>query len=88
MKLAACKAYYHRYISGRMVDDRRVSMLKLLTTTTAQEVAEDVVRITGAYSFIADNDIERYVNDAKVTGLYGGSIDSLKKNIAQVWLEQ
>lgn len=87
MKLAACKAYYHEYIRGSMVDDRCASMLKLLTTSTAQEVAEEVVRITGAYSFIADNDIERYVNDAKVTGLYGGSMDSLKRNIAQIWLE-
>ena len=87
MKLAACKAYYHEYIRGSMVDDRRVSMLKLLTTSTAQEVADEVVRITGAYSFIADNDIERYVHDAKVTGLYGGATDSLKRNIAQIWLE-
>lgn len=87
MKLAACEAYYHACIGGEMSDDRQISMLKLLTTETAQEVAEDVVRITGAYSFIADNDIERYVNDAKITGLYGGSTDSLKHNIARIWLD-
>ena len=86
IRLAACEAVYHDYIKTDMTDPRRGAMLKLMTTETAQEISDEVVRIIGTYSFIEDNDIERYVNDAKVTGLYGGSTDSLKRRVAQAWL--
>ncbi|MGT2666494.1 acyl-CoA dehydrogenase family protein [Streptococcus rifensis] len=86
VQLAACEAFYHDYIQSDMSDQRRVAMLKLLSTATAQNIADEVVRVIGTYSFMDDNDLERYVNDAKVTGLYGGSTDSLKKSVAQAWL--
>lgn len=86
IKLAACEAVYHDYILTEMTDSRRVAMLKLMTTATAKDLSDEVVRIVGTYSFIEDNDIERYVNDAKVTGLYGGTTDSLKRIVAQAWL--
>ena len=86
IKLSACEAYYNEYIKGSMTDDRGVSILKVMTSSVAQEVADEVVRITGAYSFIADNDIERYVRDAQVTGLYGGATNTLNRKISEIWL--
>ncbi len=85
-KLAACEAYYNEYIRGSMTNERRVSMLKVITSDTAKEISEEIIRITGSYSFIADNDIERYVHDANITCAYGGETDNLKRKIAEVWL--
>lgn len=85
-KLAACEAYYNNYIRSQMTDERSVAILKVLTSETARTIAEEVIRITGSYSFVADNDIERYVRDAAVASTYGGSSDSLRRQIAQVWL--
>lgn len=86
LKLAACESYYNAYIRTDMSNDREVSMLKVMTSAVAMDITEEVIRVTGSYSFIADNDIERYVNDAQVTGSYGGSTESLKRRIAEVWL--
>lgn len=86
IRLAACEAVYHDYIQTDMTDPRKGALLKLLTTDTAQEIADEVVRIIGTYSFIEDNDLERYVHDSKITSLYGGSTTSLKRSVAQAWL--
>lgn len=86
-RLAACQAYYQLYIRSRMTDDRQVALLKLMTAGLAREVAEEVVRMTGAYSFVAGDDLDRFVRDAQVMALYGGSSQSLKRQIAQTWLE-
>lgn len=85
-KLAACTAYYDVYMTTTHPEARQIALLKLLTARTAQEVSEEVVRITGIYSFIANNDLERYVRDAAVVANYGGSLNSLKLQIAQQWL--
>lgn len=85
-QLAACQSYYEAHIRGQMTDSHQVSLLKLMTARLAQEVAEEMVRLTGAYSFVADNDIERYVRDAQVVANYGGSLDSLKGQVAAIWL--
>lgn len=84
--LVACEAYYHDYLRTDMSDEREVSMLKIITSRLASTISEEVVRITGAYSFIGNDDIERYVHDANITKEYGGKTDRLKKKIAEMWL--
>lgn len=85
-KLTACRAAYDQLLGQDQLDAHQVALLKLLTAKTAQEVADEVIRVTGAYSFVADNDLERYVRDAAVVANYGGSLADLKQEIAQVWL--
>lgn len=85
-QLASSEALYYQYLKGDLADSRQVSLLKLVTSRLVKEVAEEVIRITGAYSFITDNDLERYVRDAEILSYYGGSSERLKRSIAEEWL--
>lgn len=86
VQLAACEAYYYDYLRSDLQDERRVFVLKLMSAQLAKEVADEVIRITGAYSFVAGDDIERYVRDAQLVALYGGSSDNLRRRISRDWL--
>lgn len=86
VQLAACEAYYYDYLRSDLLDERRVFVLKLMSAQLAKEVADEVIRITGAYSFVAGDDIERYVRDAQLVSLYGGSSDNLRRRISKDWL--
>ncbi|HFU4488672.1 TPA: acyl-CoA dehydrogenase family protein [Streptococcus suis] len=85
-KLAACKAYYQEYLRSDMQEKRAILILKVLTSETARSLSEEVIRITGSYHFLAENDIERYVRDAEVASTYGGTNDGMRRKIAQKWL--
>lgn len=62
------------------------AIAKLLTADLAINATETIIQLTGGYGYMKDSDIERYVRDAKVTAIYGGSSDSQMKTIAQPWL--
>lgn len=64
-----------------------VAMAKILTADIAIETTETMIQLTGGYGYMKDSEIERYVRDAKVTAIYGGSSDSQKKIIAKPWLD-
>ncbi|HEP1794595.1 TPA: acyl-CoA dehydrogenase family protein [Streptococcus suis] len=85
-KLISCEAYYDECLKAEVIEEWRVSILKLLTSEMARAVSEEVLRITGAYSFLGNHDMERFVLDAEVASTYGGSSDSIRKKIAKVWL--
>ncbi|MGT2801022.1 acyl-CoA dehydrogenase family protein [Streptococcus marmotae] len=85
-KLAACEAYYNNCILHQMEDENAAAILRVLSSETARVVADEAIRITGTYSFVAGNDIERYVRDAAVASIYGGSTDGLRRKIAKDWL--
>lgn len=61
-------------------------MSKILTAKTAIETTETMIQLTGGYGYMKDSDIERYVRDAKVTAIYGGSSSSQKQIIAAPWV--
>ncbi|WP_373737908.1 acyl-CoA dehydrogenase family protein [Jeotgalibaca porci] len=42
--------------------------------------------MTGGYGFMKDSDIERYIRDAKVTSIYGGSSRSQRRMITEPWV--
>lgn len=67
-------------------DPIQVAMAKLAASETASEVTEAIISVTGGYGYMRNNDIERFVRDAKVTSIYGGSSTSQKKLIAKPWL--
>lgn len=63
-----------------------VAMAKLLTANIALEVTESIIQLTGGYGFMKDSDIERYIRDAKVTSIYGGSSRSQRRMITEPWV--
>lgn len=63
-----------------------VAMAKLLTANIAVEVTEAVIQLTGGYGYMKDSDIERYIRDAKVTAIYGGSSNSQRRMITEPWV--
>lgn len=85
-KLISSEAYYKDCLEAEVIEERCVSILKLLTSEMAITISEEVLRITGAYSFLGNHDMERFVRDAEVASTYGGSSDSIRKKIAKVWL--
>lgn len=87
-RLEACRAYYQSCLIHGLTDERQVAMLKLMTADLARDVAGDVLQITGAHSFIAGDDIERFVKDSQVVALYGGSSQRLRRRVAAKWLNE
>lgn len=86
-RLEACRAYYKLCLTQGIDDERQIAMLKLMTADLAREVSGEVLQITGAYSFIAGDDIERFAKDAQVVALYGGSSKRLRRRVVAKWLE-
>lgn len=69
-------------------DDRFVAMTKLTASNLAIETTETIINLTGGYGYMRNNDIERFVRDAKITSIYGSSSDRLRKIIAQPWVDR
>jgi alkylation response protein AidB-like acyl-CoA dehydrogenase len=61
------------------------SMAKLFVTEVAKHVALEAQTILGAYGYVKDFDVERYVRDALLMPIIGGSSAIQKNNIAN-WL--
>lgn len=64
-----------------------VAMAKLLTANVAVDVTEAIIQLTGGYGYMKDSEIERYIRDAKVTAIYGGSSNSQRRMITQPWID-
>ena len=63
-------------------------MAKLAASDLAIETAESVIQMTGGYGYMRNNDIERFVRDAKLTAIYGSSSNRLKRVIAEPWVKK
>lgn len=61
------------------------SMAKLFATETAKSVALEAQTILGAYGYVKDFDVERYVRDALLMPIIGGSSAIQRNNISN-WL--
>ncbi len=85
-QIHAAEAFTRQVILTRPQETTEVAMAKLLTANTAIDTTETMIQLTGGYGYMKDSEIERYVRDAKVTAIYGGSSDSQKKLIATPWL--
>lgn len=85
-QIASCESFYIQYLASDLTSSRQVSLLKLITSRLVKDVSEEILRITGDYSFITDHDLERYVRDAEILSFYGGKSENLKRAIAEVWL--
>lgn len=85
-QIYAAEAFTRQIILTNPQGLSEVAMSKILTAKTAIETTETMIQLTGGYGYMKDSDIERYVRDAKVTAIYGGSSSSQKQIIAAPWV--
>lgn len=75
------------YHAAALADQRvrcgvETSMTKLFVTEAAKAVALEAQTILGAYGYVKDFDVERYVRDALLMPIIGGSSAIQRNNIA------
>lgn len=83
----SAEAFARQIILTDPQDTIDVATAKLLTANVAIETTETVIQLTGGYGYMKDSEIERYVRDAKITAIYGGSSRSQKEIIAKHWID-
>jgi alkylation response protein AidB-like acyl-CoA dehydrogenase len=59
-----------------------MSMAKLFVTETALDIVLTCQKVLGAYGYVRDFDMERYVRDMLAMPIIGGSSAIQKNNIA------
>lgn len=87
-KIAAAKSSLDYVLNHDLQDTVQVSMLKLIASNAATEVTETIMQVTGGYAFMKNNEIERFVRDAQVTAIYGGSASTQRRIISLPWLKK
>ena len=84
-KLEACRlmTYQGAWLADQNIEGTvQMSMAKLFVTETALEIVLDCQKILGAYGYVKDFDMERYVRDMLAMPILGGSSAIQKNNIA------
>jgi alkylation response protein AidB-like acyl-CoA dehydrogenase len=86
-RLEACRAM--TYLAARMVEQRRpaaaeTAMAKLFVCDTARDIVLQCQQVMGAYGYVGDFDMERYVRDILVMPILGGSSAIQRNNIANL----
>lgn len=87
-RIESARAYTARVYEESCDDTIKVSMAKLLASDVAIEITETIMQVTGGYAYMRNNEIERFVRDAKLTAIYGGSSTTQKRIISQPWLKK
>lgn len=85
-ELKAAAALLNEVAKNEQLDSMMVAMVKLKAANTAVEMTEMAIQVTGGYGYMRNNDIERYVRDAKLTTIYGGTLETQKDTIAKKWV--
>ena len=65
------------------IDPWLTSMAKCYASRVAVEVTNEAVQIFGGYGYIAENEVERYYRDAKITEIYEGTTEIQKNTIVK-----
>jgi alkylation response protein AidB-like acyl-CoA dehydrogenase len=84
-KLQACRLM--TYHAAWLLDQKKpasveTSMAKLFVCDTGKEIVLTCQQVMGAYGYIKDFDMERYVRESLVMPIFGGSSAIQKNNIA------
>ena len=85
-ELQAAAALLDQVAKNDQLDSIMVAMVKLKAANTSIEMTEMAIQVTGGYGYMRNNDIERYVRDAKLTAIYGGTLETQKDAIAKKWI--
>ena len=86
-RLEACRLMV--YNAARLIDAHRsaaveTAMAKLFVCETARDVVLTCQQVMGAYGYVGDFDMERYVRDILVMPILGGSSAIQRNNIANL----
>ncbi len=65
------------------IDPTLTSMAKYLAGKLAVHVCDEAVQMHGGYGYVAENDVERYFRDAKITEIYEGTKEIQLNTIAK-----
>lgn len=68
--------------TGQM-SPKETSMARLMASETAMTAALEAIQICGAYGLMEDVPLERYMRDAKIWGIGGGTLEIQKNTIAK-----
>lgn len=84
-RLYACRQVLYQAASlanGNIPCGAETSMAKLFVCDTARDVVLACQQVMGAYGYVADYNMERYVRDILVAPIFGGSSAIQRNNIA------
>ena len=56
---------------------------KLIATTMSKEVADNAMQVLGGYGYCTEFKVERFLRDAKLLEIGGGTLESHQKNITR-----
>ena len=75
------------YHAARLLDEEKpasveTSMAKLFVCDTAKDIVLSMQQVMGAYGYVEDFDMERYVRDVLVMPIIGGSSAIQRNNIS------
>lgn len=91
MNLEVARAYAHKvvwlYGQGKTIR-HEAAMAKLFASRMAVRAALDAVQIHGGYGYIAEFPVERYLRDAKLCEIGGGTSEIQRLVIARALMQQ
>ncbi|MBW1788971.1 MAG: acyl-CoA dehydrogenase, partial [Deltaproteobacteria bacterium] len=86
MNLDLARTYAHKviwlYEQGRKITSE-VAMAKLFASNMVVKTALDAVQIHGGYGYITEFPVERYLRDAKICEIGGGTSEMQKRIIGR-----
>ena len=56
---------------------------KLFVAPAAKQIADNAVQVLGGYGYTSEYKVERFLRDAKLNEIGGGTLESHQKNIAR-----
>ncbi|WP_456370120.1 acyl-CoA dehydrogenase family protein [Geoglobus sp.] len=65
------------------IDPTLTSMAKYLAGKLAVQVCDEAIQMHGVYGYVAENDVERFYRDAKITEIYEGTKEVQLNTIAK-----
>ncbi len=65
------------------IDPTLTSMAKYLAGKLAVQVCDEAIQMHGGYGYVAENDVERFYRDAKITEIYEGTKEVQLNTIAK-----
>lgn len=87
-KVCSAETYFDAVNTTEVFGHLFISRIKLYTTEVAIEVTDEIQRLIGPIQKNELQDIQRFINDARLIEHYGESGDSIRKNIAKAWLKE
>lgn len=86
MKVAASRAMLYQFLQAvdQDADDQNLSlMIKCYVTDRCFEVCNDAIQVLGGYGYMRDYPVERYMRNARIFQIFGGTNQIKRKNLAK-----